>query len=83
MAIDQRSEMYDSVLEAMPIDPDGILAFRLPRQLQQRLSKLAARNNAGRLSSDEQLELQKFIALETTVRALKSKALVAKSGSTR
>jgi hypothetical protein len=44
------------------------------------LSKLAARNSKGRLTAKEQLELQKFIALETTMRALKAKALVAKSG---
>lgn len=72
-------EIYDEVLEAMPIDPDGILAFKLPRKLQQRVSKLVVRNNAGKLTVDEHLELQKFLALEATMRALKSKALLAKS----
>ena len=76
-------QMYDDVLEAMPIDPDGILAFRLPPKLQQRASRLAIRNNAGTLTAEEQLELQKFLALEATVRALKAKALVAKSGTRR
>ncbi len=79
----QQADLYDAVLEAMPIDPDGILAFRLPRKLQQRLSRLASRNNGGRLTEAEQLELQKFLALEATMRALKAKALVAKSGSRR
>lgn len=79
----RESEMYDDVLEAMPIDPDGILAFRLPRKMQHRLSKLAARNNAGRLTADEQTELQKFLALEATMRALKAKALMAKAGTRR
>ena len=77
------TELYDDVLEAMPIDPDGILAFRLPPKLQQRVSRLAARNNAGKLTADEQLELQKFLALEATVRALKAKALMAQSGTRR
>ena len=77
------SELYDSVLDAMPIDPEGILAFRLPSQLQKRLSKLTARNSSGKLTADEQLELQKFIALEATMRALKAKALAAKSGRPR
>src|SRR5437762_154862 len=72
-------EIYDDVLESMPIDPEGILAFKLPRKLQQRLSKLAARNNSGKLTPDEHFELQKFLALEATVRALKAKALLAKS----
>ena len=77
------SEMYDEVLEAMPIDPDGILAFKLPRKLQQRVSKLAARNNAGTLTDDEKLDLQKFLVLEATMRALKAKALMAKAGTRR
>jgi hypothetical protein len=68
-------ELYDNVLEAMPIDPDGILAFRLPSRLQKRLSKLTAQNSSGKLTVDEQLELQKFVALEATMRALKAKAL--------
>jgi len=72
-------ELYDAALEKMPIDPDGILAFKLPRRLQQRVSKLAARNNSGKLSDEEQLELQKFLALEATMRALKAKALLAKN----
>ena len=76
-------EVYDEVLEAMPIDPDGILAFKLPRKLQHRVSKLAARNNAGKLNADEQLELQKCLALEATMRALKAKALMAKAGMRR
>jgi len=83
MSTHQLTELYDGVLEAMPIDPDGIIAFKLPQRLQQRLSKLLARNTKGRLSAEEQLQLQKFIALETTVRALKAKALVAKSGHRR
>jgi hypothetical protein len=70
--------MYDDVLADLPIDPDGILRFRLPRQLQQRVTRLASRNNAGKLTPDEHLELQKFLALEATVRALKAKALSAK-----
>jgi hypothetical protein len=68
------TDLYDEALGAMPIDLDGILAFRLPRPLQRRLAKLAERNGAGMLTDDERLELQKFIALETTVRALKAKA---------
>jgi hypothetical protein len=75
------SELYDEVLEAMPIDPDGILAFKLPRKLQQRVSKLLVRNNAGKLTDDEKLDLQKFLALEATVRALKAKALMARAGT--
>ena len=78
-----QSEIYDDVLESMPIDPDGILSFRLPRKMQDRVSKLAARNSAGKLTADEQFELQKFLALEATVRALKAKALMAKSGTSR
>ena len=72
-------DSYDEVLEALPLDPAGILAFRLPRKLQQRVSRLAARNSAGKLTGDEHLELQKCLALEATVRALKAKALLATS----
>ncbi len=79
----RQSEMYDEVLEAMPIDPDGIQAFKLPRKLQQRVSKLAARNNAGKLTEDEKQDLQKFLALEARMRALKAKALTAKAGMRR
>lgn len=73
-------ELYDQVLEKLPIDPDGILAFKAPRKLQQRVSKLLARNNAGKLSRDEDLELHRLLVLETTVRVLKAKALIAKAG---
>jgi hypothetical protein len=83
MPVRSPSDLYDQVLEAMPIDPDGILAFKLPRKLQQRLSSLAAKNDSGTITATEQLELQKFLALETTMRALKSKALVARSGTRR
>ncbi len=75
-----QTDMYDEVLEAMPIDPQGILAFRLPRELQRRVSSLTARNNAGKLTAGEESELQKFLALEATMRALKAKALLATSG---
>jgi hypothetical protein len=74
-----QTEMYDQVLEALPIDPEGILAFRLPAVLQRQLSSLTARNSAGGLTADEEAQLQKFLALEATVRALKSKALLSKS----
>jgi hypothetical protein len=74
------SELYDEALEAMPIDPDGILTFRLPSRLQKKLSSLTHRHRSGKLTGDEQLEMQQFIALEATMRALKSKALAAKSG---
>ena len=71
-------EIYDEVLEAMPIDPDGILAFKLPRKLQQRFQTRCPQQR-GKLTVDDHLELQKFLALEATMRALKSKALLAKS----
>ena len=83
MSVRPQADIYDDVLEAMPIDPDGILAFKLPRKVQQRISKLVAKNGSGTISAAEHLELQKFLALETTMRALKSKALVAKSGTGR
>jgi hypothetical protein len=73
-------EIYDEVLEAMPIDPDGILAFRMPRKIQQRVSKLVSGNREGKLNDAEYLELQKFLALEATMRGLKAKALLAKAG---
>ena len=69
------ADLYDAVLDVMPTDPGGILAFRLPRPLQRRLSGLAARNGEGRLTDAEQRELGRLIALETTVRTMKAKAL--------
>jgi hypothetical protein len=79
----QSLDIYDSVLEAMPIDPQGILAFKLPGRFQRQLSKLARKNSIARLTDEEQLQMQTFIALETTLRALKAKALVARSGKRR
>lgn len=72
------SEMYDDVLEELPIDPDGILKFKLPKKLHQRVAALVAKDNTEKLTNGEHLELQKFLVLEATVRALKAKALVAK-----
>jgi hypothetical protein len=83
MPVRTKPDIYDEVLEALPIDSDGILAFKLPRKLQCRLSTLAARNRLGTITATEQLQLQKFLALEATTRALKSKALVAKCGTRR
>ena len=75
----QHAASYDELIENLPIDPDEIIAFKLPAKLQQRVAKLFQRNGAGKLSYDEELELQRFLAMEATMRALKAKALSKKS----
>lgn len=75
MAIQKRS-VYDQVLDQLPIDPEGILAFKLPKRFQNRVSKLIERNSAGKLSDDERFELERFMALESAMRVLKAKALM-------
>ena len=72
------ANFVDQLIEKLPIDPDGIIAFKLPPPMQRRATHLAERNNAGQLSFDETLELQKFMAVESIMRTLKAKALCKK-----
>lgn len=74
----RNANFVDQLIEKLPIDPVGIIAFKLPVAVQRRATKLAERNNAGKLSFDESLELQKFMAVESIMRTLKAKALFKK-----
>jgi hypothetical protein len=76
---DTHANFVDRILEKLPLDPGGIIAFKVSPSMQRRATKLAERNNAGGLSFDESLELQKFMAVESVMRVLKAKALCQKS----
>ncbi len=60
---------------------DEIVAFRLSKRAQERISKLLEKNRAGTLTSDEEHELDTVMMLNDVVSLIQARALVARSHS--
>ena len=72
------STLVDSVailLTSSP-KPEDVLAYKLPADLQERVSDLLARNREQVLSVEEKEELEQFIFLEHIFRIAKSRARI-------
>lgn len=68
-------EEVDDFLTSTPT-PEQILAFRPSVAAQERLRLLLDLNREGRLTNDELLELDQYLAVETLMRRLKAKAAI-------
>ncbi len=55
--------------------PDAVAHFRPSQAARQRVAELIAREKVGQLSSEETLELDRYMALEHLMRLAKARAL--------
>lgn len=66
------AEVLDFIVSSP--SPDDIIAFKPSAQLEARLSELLMWNKEGRLSADEQEELDAFLQLNHFMNMLKIRA---------
>jgi hypothetical protein len=66
------NEVYDFLLSSPTAQQ--IVSFRPSETTQDRIRDLLGRNQEGRLTEDEQIELDEFLRVEHFVRMLKIKA---------
>ncbi len=69
--------MYDELLDLLLGRPsaDEILRFRPSASAQARVDELLERNRSGRLSPEDEVQLDEFEQSEHMVRLLKARAL--------
>lgn len=68
-------EIYEGLLESLPLDVESLLRFKFPEPVQRRFAELVDRSREGALTPDENDEMQRYLAAEALVRVLKAKAL--------
>lgn len=68
----------DEVIKSLPKDPDKLLAYKLPPDLQRRASELLALRKAGRDDDDARDEIERFLKLDSRIMELKARVLRAK-----
>ena len=68
---------YDEIIDfiAGGTTPHAVAHFRPSEAVRQRVAELIAGEKAGRLSSEETLELDRYLALEHLMRLAKARAL--------
>jgi hypothetical protein len=73
MTLTPSLNLFDEIIEFLAASPppETILAFEPPEALQQRLNELLDLNQHGRLSSQEQAELEDFLRLNRFMSRLK------------
>ncbi|HLX61885.1 MAG TPA: hypothetical protein VKX17_11430 [Planctomycetota bacterium] len=59
----------------LPKDPDALLAFKLPAEMQERIAELLDLNSSGVLSNEDSNELEQIRKLVLRIRGLKAVAL--------
>lgn len=73
----QRISVWDEVDEFLlsKPSPEEVLEFQLSEQAQDRAAYLTETNRESHLATDEQLDMDEYLAVEKFVRRLKAKAL--------
>jgi len=68
---------YEEIIDfiAAGTTPDAVAHFRPSQAARQRVAALIASEKAGRLSPEETLELDRYMALEHLMRLAKARAL--------
>ena len=66
---------FKEIKKLLPKDPEALLAFRLPVEMQERVNELLELNQAGRLDAEGAEELGCVRQLELKLRGVKAKAL--------
>jgi hypothetical protein len=65
----------EDVIKSVPKDPDKLLAYKLPPELQRRASELLALRKAGRDDDETRDEIERFLKLDSEIMELKARAL--------
>jgi len=60
--------------ELSPDEARALLRWKFPDSDRQRVDELSEKARAGKLSADEQRELEEYLAIESALISLKSKA---------
>jgi hypothetical protein len=68
----------DEVVKSLPENPDKLLAYKLPPELQKRASELLALSKAGEMDAGSKEEMERMLQLESRIVGLKAKAMSAK-----
>jgi hypothetical protein len=68
---------YDTMVERLieRFTPEEVLSFEASSEEQERVHDLLDRNNAGTLTQQEQMELERAIAFEQLFVVLKARAI--------
>ncbi|MBK8027410.1 MAG: hypothetical protein IPK19_39980 [Chloroflexi bacterium] len=76
--------VFDVITDFISSDPDpqAILNFRLPPELEERAAQLLEQNREDALTFDEQLEMYDFIRADDMMTLLKAKTRLKLSGKT-
>jgi hypothetical protein len=70
------TKSYDEIIEfiAAGTSPESVLAFRPSEAVQQRVADLVERSKEGKLSPEEQSELEDYLQLEHIMIMAKARA---------
>ncbi len=63
------------IRKILPKDPDALLAFKLPAEMQERMAELLELGSAGMLSGEDSNELEQIRKLVLSIRGLKAQVL--------
>jgi hypothetical protein len=76
MVLASQYALFDEILDFLASAPtqEQIIAFRPSERLQARASELLDKNRAGKLTSEEQLELDEFQRMNHFMTMLKARA---------
>ncbi len=71
-----QSKAYDEIIElfANGSSPEKIVSFRPSKESQARVTELLRKNRTGKLSPEEEAELDEFGLLEHLMRLVKARA---------
>lgn len=63
-----------NVIQALPLDPQALLAFKAPPELNARVSELLELNRKDALDEKSAIELSQLLLAEEIIQSLKAKA---------
>ena len=69
------------IKKILPKDPDALLAFKFPAEMQERIAELLELNSEGMPSSEDLIELEQIRKLELKILGLKAKVLEKRNGA--
>lgn len=66
---------FKEIKKLLPKDPEALLAYKLPKEYQERIHELLELNSEGTISVEERRELDQIVKLEEKLRGVTLKAL--------
>jgi hypothetical protein len=69
------SEVFGDIAETIAqLNPQQIINLKAPKGISERVEELVARKKNGIISSDESIELERFLALDLFISLTKARA---------